>query len=101
MVPKVAKSKKKGILPKLKKDISSFAKSESGQISKQSMLTVGSVVGGAAIGAAIASKSAKGAGMRLFRQSGKTKHVDMGEGITLTMTPGGEIIGTHSHHASY
>jgi hypothetical protein len=50
---------KSGVLPKLKKSISSFTKGERGQISKQNMLTVGTIVGGAAIGAAISLKAVK------------------------------------------
>lgn len=48
---------KKG-LPSLKKKISSYLKSEKGKISKQSMLTVGSVIGTAAIVGALGAKDA-------------------------------------------
>jgi len=98
---KKSAKKKRSFLPKLKKSLSSYARSERGQISKQSMLTVGSIVGGAAIGAAIASKSVKGAGIRLFRASGKEKTMDLGDGMSVHYTTTGEIIVTHSHHVSY
>jgi len=101
-------SQKKGareIIPRLKKTLGDYARGESGKISKQSMLTVGAIVGGAAIGAAIASKSAKGAGARLISRALHKNVVtlrDQGgmgsnDALTLNYTSSGALIVTHDH----
>jgi len=96
----------------------SFAKGERGQISKQSMLTVGSIVGGAAIGAAISLKAVKGGrtyprlgrshinavkkdgGMNPMEDKDLTKYTyDVAEGnITVTHTTSGQVKITHSSY---
>jgi hypothetical protein len=85
----LSKVKKKGgsLLPKLKKDISSFAKGESGKISKQSMLTVGAIVGGAAVGVALSSRTVKGGHAWIFRSA-------RGAGITPSGTSEGGVFGS-------
>ena len=87
----------KDIIPRLKKTLGAYARCESGKISKQSMLTVGAIVGGAAIGAAIASKSAKGAGIRLFRSVGKSRIIQLENNVALELTPDNSILVTHDH----
>ncbi len=92
-----AKKGAKEIIPRLKKTLGAYARGESGKISKQSMLTVGAIVGGAAIGAAIASKSAKGAGIRLFRSVGKSRIIHLDNNVSLELTPSNTILVTHEH----
>ena len=58
----------KKFLPRLKKKLSSFAKNESGKISMQSMATVGAIVGGAAIGAALNAKMLKAARIQVYQK---------------------------------
>ncbi len=102
-VVRVAK-KKKDAIPKIKKKLTSFVKGEKGKISKQSMLTVGSIVGGAALGAAIASKTSEGRGIMKIPTISKlhTTSVKAGPNIVCEIDPTtSEILCTHSHHASY
>jgi len=82
VLPRIKKKKESKFLPKLKKNISAFAKGESGKISKQSMLTVGSIVGGAAVGVAISSKSVKGGHAWIFQQN-------KGAGLNPSINSGG------------
>ena len=73
---------KKKFLPKLRKKLGSFAKNESGKISMQSMATVGAIVGGAAIGAALNAKVLKAAHSQVY----------LGERLITIATSNGEII---------
>ncbi len=96
--------KKKDTIPKIKKKLTSFVKGENGKISKQSMLTVGSIVGGAALGAAIASKTSEGRGIMKMpsHASFHRTAVKAGPNIVCEIDPTtSEILCTHSHHASY
>ncbi len=105
--------KKKGVLPKLRKDINSFVKGERGQISKQSALTVGSIVGGAAIGAAISLKAVKGRIYPIgFSKAIQSPETTMGSdtvikekfyetelgNVTISYTASGNMV---VHHSSY
>ncbi len=47
------------VIPKLRKKISSYLIEEDGRITKQSLLSLGAIVTGAALGAALQSKEAK------------------------------------------
>ncbi|MFH1849272.1 MAG: hypothetical protein ABH879_03735 [archaeon] len=58
-------------LPRIKKKLAAYVKSEKGKISKQSMVTVGAFIGTAAVAAALASKSVK-AGVVTVAKSGNT-----------------------------
>ena len=73
------------VLPKLKRRLVAFIKKENGKISKQSMATMGTIIGTAAIGGVMAAKSVK---------AGST---------TLTVYPGtvASATGSHAHHADH
>ncbi len=49
----------KKALPRIRKKLSNYIKSEKGKISKQSMVSVGAFIGTAAIASSLASKNAK------------------------------------------
>ena len=94
----------KSVIPKIKKKLNSFVKGEKGKISKQSMLTVGSIVGGAALGAAIASKTTEGRGIQKLPGLNRMKppSIKAGPNIVCEIDPiSSEILCTHSHHVSY
>jgi len=56
-------------MPKLKKKISSYLLEEDGRITKQSLLSLGAIVTGAAIGAALQSKEAKAIDLNAHQHS--------------------------------
>jgi len=76
---------KEDVFPQIKKSVTSFMKDESGSISKQSAISIGTLV------SAIAASSLM------------TKDVDAGS-ITLTSADDGvtaKITASHSHHANH
>jgi hypothetical protein len=104
----LTKKKKTDIIPKLKKKLVSFAKSEKGKISKQSMVTVGSIVGGAAIGTALATKEARAASRDpgapqadTMIPSSNSLIASTENSYTVRNHHTGEIQTFHLHHASY
>jgi len=52
---------KKPMIPKIKKKISSYVMGEQGRISKQSLLAIGTIIGGAALSGSLVSKSVSAA----------------------------------------
>lgn len=74
------------VLPKIKKRISNYITSETGQISKQSILTIGVFVGTAALASLAATKVAK---------AGLTAEIAPAEGKPVTLK------GTHSSYMHY
>ena len=72
------------IFPQVKRKLSAFLGGESGKISKQSIVTIGSLVGAAAISSSLAAKKAKGTPLT----------------ITTSGVPGATatVSGTHSHY---
>lgn len=78
--------KKEELLPKIKKKLSSFVNEEKGTISKQSVLSIGALVGAITASQILSSKN-----------------VEAGS-ITLTSTDDGtvaKVTGSHSHHSSH
>jgi hypothetical protein len=75
------------ILPKVKKKLSAFISSEQGSVSKQSLLTIGTFVGTAAIAGVMAARN--------IRANQLT--------IQFVGWEGGQFIirGHHAHHASH
>jgi len=101
-MPKQIKKSGSSIIPQIKKKITSFAKGEKGKISRQSMLTVGSIVGGAALGAAIASKITEGFGTKTAENIEGKPAIKVGQQIYCDVDSStNEILCTHSHHTSY
>ena len=78
----------KAKIPKIKKKISHYLLSEEGKISKQSLLTIGSILGGAILGA-VASTQEVEAGW---------SHINE---LSLNYTGGTEATAEHSHHGSH
>jgi len=70
-------------LPKIKKEVLAFLKDESGKISKQSIMTVGALVGVSAISSMLQAKEVKAGS------------------ISLTEESPGVVKAEHSHHASH
>jgi len=73
------------VLPKLKKKISSYISSETGRISKQSIITIGAFIGTAALATLATTKTVKAA---------LTAELNPKEGRPVT------LIGAHTSHSS-
>lgn len=77
----------KANIPKLKKKMSNYLLSEEGKISKQSLLAMGTFLGGAAIGLSLSAEEI----------SAGTSH-----GNDLSISYDSEVAySTHAHHASH
>lgn len=61
----MAKGKRKIIPNAVRRKVRAFVTSEQGQVSKQSVVTLGAFLGSAALGAIIAAKSAEGAAVKI------------------------------------
>lgn len=77
----------KSKIPKIKKKISTYLLSEEGKISKQALFTMGSFLGGAALGIALSAEEVEA----------PIYHTN---GLSLSYS-GGTATATHSHHASH
>ncbi len=74
------------VLPKIKKKISSYINSETGRITKQSIITIGAFIGTAALATLATTKTAK---------AGLTAELNPTEGEKINVT------GKHVSHASH
>lgn len=77
----------KSKIPKIKKKISTFLLSEEGKISKQSLLTMGVLLGGAAIGVSLNAKQVSAG-------------ISHGNSLSLGYS-GSTATATHTHHANH
>ena len=78
-------------IPNIKKKISSYVLGEEGKISKQSLITLGAVLGTAALGGMLSAKDVA---------AGHTNAYQHWNNLYLQYS-GGAVTGTHSHHSSH
>ncbi|MEM4267388.1 MAG: hypothetical protein QXK37_01000 [Candidatus Woesearchaeota archaeon] len=69
-------------IPKIKKKLISFLSDETGRISKQSIMSIGTVVGIGAITSALSTKTNAG-------------------NVTISVSSGNVVVASHTHHVSH
>lgn len=91
-------------IPKVKKKVSAFIRSEEGRISKQSLMAVGAFLGGAALAGVLAAKEVAAGHVDSWKHNSAVqaeKEVDIVVGSHKSSKLHSNYHVNHSNHASY